>query len=79
MSLEEATDAVQRMHDAAKATNPEVLVLCHGGPIATPADVSHVLRHSKGLDGFFGASSMERLPVEIAIAETTARFKGLTL
>ena len=79
MSLDEATEAVQRMHDAAKATNPEVLVLCHGGPIATPADVSHVLRHSNGLDGFFGASSMERLPVEIAIAETTARFKGLEL
>ncbi len=77
LSLDEATAALQKMHDAAKAANPEVLVLCHGGPIARPEDVSYVLAHSKGLDGFFGASSMERLPVEIAIAETTARFKGL--
>lgn len=77
MSLDEATAAVQSMRDAAKAVNPEVLVLCHGGPIATPDDVSYVLTHVNGLDGFFGASSMERLPVEIAIAETTARFKAL--
>lgn len=79
MTLDEAAEAVQLMHDAAKKVNPDVLVLCHGGPIAVPEDVSYVLARTQGVDGFFGASSMERLPVEIAIAETTMRFKAVKM
>ena len=59
---------------AAKAVNPEVIVLCHGGPIATPDDAQHVLARCPACHGFYGASSMERLPVEIALTETTRRF-----
>jgi predicted TIM-barrel enzyme len=54
-----------------------VMVLCHGGPIAEPADAAYVLDHTKGVVGFFGASSMERLPTEVAITENMRRFKAL--
>jgi predicted TIM-barrel enzyme len=77
MTLDEAAAAVQEMRDAAVAVNPDVLVLCHGGPIAEPADAQHVLDATTGVVGFFGASSMERLPTEKAIAEQAARFKDL--
>ncbi|MEQ1806451.1 MAG: phosphoenolpyruvate hydrolase family protein [Burkholderiaceae bacterium] len=59
---------------AARSVNPGVIVLCHGGPIATPQDAQFILKNCKGLDGFYGASSMERLPTEIALTETTRRF-----
>jgi predicted TIM-barrel enzyme len=59
---------------AAKAMNPEVIVLCHGGPIATPEDAQFILRQCPGIHGFYGASSMERLPTEVALTETTRRF-----
>jgi len=59
---------------AAKAINPDVIVLCHGGPIATPDDAQHVLAHCPACHGFYGASSMERLPAETALTETTRRF-----
>jgi predicted TIM-barrel enzyme len=65
------------MHDAAKRVNPEILVLCHGGPIAEPEDARHVLEHTTGVVGFFGASSIERLPTERAITEQTRAFKAL--
>lgn len=77
--LEDAPGLVQAMHDAAKEVNPDVLVLCHGGPIAEPEDAQYVLERAKGVVGFYGASSMERLPTEIAITGTMRRFKGLTL
>ncbi|HEX5505955.1 MAG TPA: phosphoenolpyruvate hydrolase family protein [Thermomicrobiales bacterium] len=76
--LDEAVARVQAMHDAAKAVNPELLVLCHGGPIAEPEDAAYVLRHTRGIAGFFGASSVERLPTEVAITENMRRFKSLT-
>lgn len=79
MSLDEAVESVQKMCDAAKEVNPDVLVICHGGPIAEPEDVEYVLKHTNGIVGFYGASSMERLPVEIAITENTKRFKSLPL
>jgi predicted TIM-barrel enzyme len=79
MSLNEAAQIVQSIHDAAKEVNPDVLVICHGGPIAGPEDVEYILEHTKGIDGFYGASSMERLPVEVAIIENTKRFKSLPL
>jgi predicted TIM-barrel enzyme len=59
---------------AAKVVNPQVIVLCHGGPIATPEDAQYILQHCPGCDGFYGASSMERLPTEVALTETTRRF-----
>ena len=59
---------------AAKAVNPDVIVLCHGGPIATPADAQFILRQCRECHGFYGASSMERLPTEIALTETTRQF-----
>ncbi|MFJ7958763.1 phosphoenolpyruvate hydrolase family protein [Streptomyces sp. NPDC096319] len=78
MTLDQAAAAVQEMHDAAKRVNPDVLVLCHGGPIAEPEDARHVLEHTTGVVGFFGASSIERLPTERAITEQTRAFKALT-
>ena len=58
--------------------NPDVLVLCHGGPIATPEDAQYIFDHTEGIAGFFGASSIERLAVEPAIEEQARRFKRLT-
>jgi predicted TIM-barrel enzyme len=77
MSLEDAVRRVQEMHDAARAVNPEVIVLCHGGPIAEPEDAQYVLERTRGVAGFFGASSIERLAVEPAIEAQARRFKSL--
>lgn len=79
VSLEEAPALVQAMHDAAKEVNPDIIVLCHGGPIAEPDDARYVLEHTQGVAGFYGASSMERLPTEIAITENMQRFKEISL
>lgn len=79
MTMEDSIRLIQAMHDAAKEVNPDVLVICHGGPLAEPEDVKYVLERTRGIDGFFGASSMERLPVEVAITENTRRFKALPL
>jgi len=77
ITLDEAVDRVQAMHDAAKDVNPDALVLCHGGPIAEPDDAAYVLERTDGVAGFFGASSMERLPTEVAITGTLRRFKSI--
>ncbi len=79
MSLDEAVERVQAMHDAAKSINPDVIVLCHGGPIATPADAQYVLSRTRGVAGFFGASSIERLATEPAIEDMTRAFKSLSV
>jgi predicted TIM-barrel enzyme len=79
MTLDEAVIRVQAMHDAATEVNPEILVLCHGGPIATPEDAAYVLERTRGVVGFYGASSAERLPVEAAITETMRRFKAIPI
>jgi predicted TIM-barrel enzyme len=76
-TLEDCVGLIQEMRDAAVAINPDVIVLCHGGPIAEPADAAYVLDRTRGVVGFFGASSMERLPTEVAITETMRRFKAL--
>src|ERR1019366_9438267 len=62
---------------AAKSVRPEVIVLCHGGPIATPADAQFILDACRYCDGFYGASSMERLPVETALTQRTREFRAL--
>lgn len=77
LTLEEAAKRVQAMHDVAIAVNPDILVLCHGGPIAVPEDVQYIFDHTRGISGFFGASSMERLPTEKGIEEQTRKFKDL--
>jgi predicted TIM-barrel enzyme len=77
ISLDEAVQRVQVMHDAATEVNPDILVLCHGGPIALPEDAAYVLERTRGVVGFFGASSMERLPTEMAMTENMRRFKAL--
>jgi predicted TIM-barrel enzyme len=78
-TLDECVALIQAMHDAAKAVDPEVIVLCHGGPIAEPADAAYVLGRTRGVAGFFGASSLERLPAEVAITDAVRRFKSLAL
>ncbi|HVA89250.1 MAG TPA: phosphoenolpyruvate hydrolase family protein [Chloroflexota bacterium] len=79
MSLDEAVVRVRALCDAARAVNPNILVLCHGGPIAEPDDAAYVLGRTTGVAGFFGASSMERLPTEVAMTATMRRFKSLPL
>jgi predicted TIM-barrel enzyme len=77
LTLDESVKRIQAMHDAAKEINPDILVLCHGGPIAEPEDAAYVLARTHGVVGFFGASSMERLPTEVAITENARRFKQI--
>src|SRR5262249_28040659 len=77
LTLDEAAARVQALHDAARAVNPDVLVLCHGGPISEPEDAAYVLQHTRRVAGFFGASSIERLPTEVAITDCVRRFKAI--
>ncbi|WP_160723143.1 phosphoenolpyruvate hydrolase family protein [Bacillus sp. USDA818B3_A] len=77
LTLDQSVDLVQKIHDAAKSVNPEIIVLCHGGPISEPEDAAYVLSKTNGVAGFFGASSMERLPTEIAITEQVKKFKNV--
>jgi len=78
ITLKDAPKKVQEICNAAKGVNPKIIVLCHGGPISEPADAQYVLKNTKGVDGFYGASSMERLPVETAIKEQMKKFKAIT-
>jgi len=77
LTLEESARRVQEMRDAAVAVNPEVIVLCHGGPIAEPEDAAYILANTTGVVGFFGASSVERLPTERAIRQQLVDFKSI--
>lgn len=79
LTLGEAARRVQAMHDAAKKVRPDILVLCHGGPIAEPEDAKYIFDHTTGIAGFFGASSMERLPTEGALEGRARQFKELAL
>ena len=78
LTLEAAAVRVQEIRDAAVSVKPDIIVLCHGGPIAEPDDAQYVLEHTTGVAGFFGASSMERLPTEVAITENMRRFKRIS-
>jgi predicted TIM-barrel enzyme len=77
LSLDESVRVTQEIRDAAAAVRSDVLVLVHGGPVAEPEDAAHLLSRTSGVVGFFGASSIERLPVERAIREQTERFKDV--
>jgi len=79
LTLDEAAHRVQAMRDAATQVNPDILVLCHGGPIAEPSDAQHIYDHTEGIVGFFGASSIERLPTEVGIQQQVERFKSATI
>ena len=77
MTLEEAAAFVQRIVEAGKSERADMLVLCHGGPIAEPDDAVWIIDHARGVDGFFGASSIERLPAEVAITQQVRSFKSI--
>ena len=77
IDLDEAARRVQAMADAARSVRDDVIVLCHGGPIAEPEDVAAIFARTRGIAGFFGASSIERLPTEPAIIEQVRKFRAL--
>ncbi|MFN4100345.1 MAG: phosphoenolpyruvate hydrolase family protein [Pararhodobacter sp.] len=77
-SLDDCARDVDLWAEAARRVRPDILVICHGGPIATPEDAAYILRNTELCHGFYGASSMERLPTESALADTTRAFKALT-
>ena len=74
LKLADCVGPINAWAAAARAVRPDVIVLCHGGPIATPDDAQFILEHCPGCNGFYGASSMERLPTEVALTDTTRRF-----
>ena len=78
MTLEDAAKKVQELADASKSVNSDILCLCHGGPIANPADAQYVLNNTEGIVGFYGASSIERFPTEVGIRKQTEDFKAIT-
>ncbi|CAL1360888.1 unnamed protein product [Linum trigynum] len=79
ISLEQSVDRVQAIADAAHYINPAVIVLCHGGPVSGPKEAEFVLKRTNGVHGFYGASSMERLPVEQAITSTMRKYKSIAI
>jgi predicted TIM-barrel enzyme len=78
-SLEQCVKDIQDIHDAAVKINGDVIVICHGGPISEPEDVDYILKNTEGIAGFFGASSIERLPTEVAITQQVKRFKTISV
>ena len=78
-SLDDSVREVQAIADAARAVNPNVIILCHGGPIAMPDDAAYVLQRVKNVHGFYGASSMERLPTEKAITQQIRDFVNINI
>jgi len=77
MNLQDCAVKIQEIHDEAKALNPDIIVICHGGPISEPEDAEWILNNTNGIAGFFGASSIERLPTELAITEQVKKFKNI--
>jgi predicted TIM-barrel enzyme len=78
LRLEDCPALIDGMARAARKVRPDILVICHGGPIATPDDAAWILRNTEHCHGFYGASSMERLPTEQALTATTRAFKSIT-
>lgn len=78
LKLEDCPAIVDRWADAALKRNKDVIILVHGGPVSSPEDASYVLNRTKNCHGFYGASSMERLPTEVALTEQTRKFKAVT-
>lgn len=79
LTLADAKLKVRELMTAAREVNPDVIVVCHGGPIASPAEAAEVIRDVEGIDGFLGASSMERLPTEVAMVEHMSSYTRINL
>lgn len=79
LSLEDCVSRIEAICEAGRSVNSDIFVLCHGGPIAEPSDAQFIFDHCCGIDGFYGASSMERLPTEVAIKQQTKSFVKLSL
>ncbi|MCU6710616.1 phosphoenolpyruvate hydrolase family protein [Paenibacillus sp. J5C_2022] len=79
LTLEQCAQRVQAIAEAGRSVNPDILVLCHGGPIAEPQDAEYIFRHTTGIDGFFGASSIERFAAETGIRQQAEAFKNVKL
>ena len=77
--LKDCPAVIHEWAEAAKRVRKDVIVLCHGGPISSPDDAAYILRNTNGIHGFYGASSMERLPTEIAMTQQTKQFKSISL
>ena len=78
LTLEEAAAKVQQLADAARSVNPDILCLCHGGPIANPADAQYILDHTDGIAGSYAARSIERLPTELGLRAQPAELNAIT-
>lgn len=78
LTLENSAKRVQDIADAGRTVNPEVMVICHGGPIAEPEDAKYIIENTRGIDGFFGASSIERFAAEVGIKKQTEAFKAIS-
>ncbi|AWP25997.1 phosphoenolpyruvate hydrolase family protein [Paenibacillus sp. Cedars] len=78
LTLDDCVDKIQAICDVGKAVNPDIMILCHGGPIAEPEDAAYVLSRTKGVEGFFGASSIERFATEVGIKQQTEAFKNIS-
>ncbi|AOT70872.1 phosphoenolpyruvate hydrolase family protein [Geosporobacter ferrireducens] len=79
LTLDGCVERIQAIHDVGKAINPDIMVICHGGPIAEPEDARYILSKTAGVVGFFGASSIERLPTEVGIKHQVMDFKNILL
>lgn len=77
LQLSDCVPLINKWAKAAKKIRPDIIILCHGGPISTPKDAEYILQHCPDCNGFYGASSMERLPTEIALKQTTEQFKTI--
>jgi predicted TIM-barrel enzyme len=78
LKLADCPALITEWADAARRVRPDILVLCHGGPISSPEDAAWVLQNTPGIHGFYGASSMERLPTEVALTAQTRAFKTIS-
>ncbi|MNO36978.1 TIM-barrel signal transduction protein [compost metagenome] len=78
LTLDDCVERIEAIIKAGKAVNPDIMVICHGGPIAEPEDAAYVIERTEGIDGFFGASSIERFAAEKGITEQTELFKKIT-
>jgi predicted TIM-barrel enzyme len=78
LTLKDCVPIINGWARAAKSVNPDVIVLCHGGPVSMPADAAYILKNCPAVHGFYGASSMERLPTELALTDQTRKFKQIT-
>ncbi|WP_018924551.1 phosphoenolpyruvate hydrolase family protein [Salsuginibacillus kocurii] len=78
LTLDDCAKRIQAIHDAGKEINPDIMVISHGGPVAEPEDAEYIMQTTDGIDGFFGASSIERLPTETAIKGQVEQFKKIT-